>query len=93
LIGSMSGDMLWDLVITKPAGRDLRELSRDDLRRVNMAFGAMRRDPYSGDIKFLRGSGGTLRRRVGVWRILFAVDQSKRLVVIFGVKRRTSTTY
>jgi len=85
--------MLWDLAITKPAGRDLRDLSDDDLRRVNMAFEAMRHDPYSGDIKFLRGSGGTLRRRVGVWRIMFDVDQNRRVVVILGVKRRTSTTY
>jgi mRNA-degrading endonuclease RelE of RelBE toxin-antitoxin system len=44
--------MPWDLVITKPAVRDLKELSRDDLRRVNKAFEAMRADPYSGDIKF-----------------------------------------
>jgi mRNA-degrading endonuclease RelE of RelBE toxin-antitoxin system len=85
--------MPWDLVITKPAARDLGELSGNDLRRVNTAFEAMRRDPYGGDIKFLRGSGGTLRRRVGVWRILFGVHQEKRCVVIFGVKRRTSTTY
>jgi len=53
----------------------------------------MRANPYGGDIKVLRGSGGTLRRRVGSWRILFGVDQAKRTVVIFGVKRRTSTTY
>jgi mRNA-degrading endonuclease RelE of RelBE toxin-antitoxin system len=85
--------MPWDLVITRPAGRDLRQLSSDDLCRVNMAFEAMRSDPYSGDIKFLSGSGGTLRRRVGVWRIFFVVDQQNRRVAIFGVKRRTSTTY
>jgi len=53
----------------------------------------MRADAYSGDIKFLRGTGGTLRRRVGVWRILFVVNQAKREVAILGVKRRTSTTY
>ena len=80
-------------MIQQLSGRTLRELSGDDLRRVNTAYDAMRRDPYSGDVKFLRGSGGTLRRRVGVWRILFGVDQGKRAVVIFGVKRRTSTTY
>jgi mRNA-degrading endonuclease RelE of RelBE toxin-antitoxin system len=56
-------------------------------------FEAMRADPYSGDIKFLRGAGGTLRRRVGAWRILFAVNQAKREVAVLGVKRRTSTTY
>jgi mRNA-degrading endonuclease RelE of RelBE toxin-antitoxin system len=81
------------LLITKPAARDLRGLSSDDLLRVNAAFDAMRNNPYSGDIKFLRGSGGTLRRRVGVWRIFFDVHQEKRVVVILSVRRRTSTTY
>jgi mRNA-degrading endonuclease RelE of RelBE toxin-antitoxin system len=89
----MSGDVPWTLVITKPAARDLREPSSDDLRRTNATFVAMRADAYSGDIKFLRGTGGTLRRRVGVWRILFVVNQAKREVAILGVKRRTSTTY
>jgi mRNA-degrading endonuclease RelE of RelBE toxin-antitoxin system len=37
--------------------------------------------------------GGAIRRRVGSWRILFDVDQAKRVVVILGVKRRTTTTY
>jgi mRNA-degrading endonuclease RelE of RelBE toxin-antitoxin system len=85
--------MPWDLVITKPAARDLKEPSLDDLQRIDAAFAAMRGNPYGGDVKFLHGSGGTLRRRVGVWRILFEVNQRRRIVVILGVKRRTSTTY
>ncbi len=85
--------MPWDLVITKPAERDLKEPSRDDLRRINRALEAMRTDPYSGDIRFLQGEGGQLRRRVGAWRIFFRVEQGKHIVVILAVKRRTSTTY
>ncbi len=85
--------MPWDLVITKPAERDLREPSREDLRRINRALETMRADPYSGDVKFLQGGGGQLRRRVGAWRIFFRVEQGKHLVVILAVKRRTSTTY
>ena len=85
--------MPWDLLIANPAARDLRELSLDDLRRINTAFEVMRSNPHSGDIKFLRGSGARLLRRVGIWRILFEVLQEKRTVVILGVKRRTSTNY
>lgn len=85
--------MPWDLSITRPAARDLREPAGDDLRRINLAFEAMRADPDGGDLKFLRESGGVLRRRVGAWRIIFEVRQTERLVVILGVKRRTSTTY
>jgi mRNA-degrading endonuclease RelE of RelBE toxin-antitoxin system len=88
-----SGGMPWDLVITRPAERDLRQFSSDDLRRVDAAFEATRSNPYNGDIKFLTHSGGAIRRRVGVWRIFFTVVQQQRRVVIIGVKRRTSTTY
>jgi mRNA interferase RelE/StbE len=85
--------MPWDLAITKPAEHDLREPSRDDLRRINRALEAMCADPYSGDIRFLQGEGSRLRRRVGAWRIIFRVEQDKHNVVILAVKRRTSTTY
>jgi mRNA-degrading endonuclease RelE of RelBE toxin-antitoxin system len=85
--------VLWDLVITRPAERDLRIPARNDLARINAAFEAMRSNPYSGDIKFLKGMTGALRRRVGSWRILFEVNQAKRVVVVLGVKRRTTTTY
>ena len=85
--------MPWDLVITKPAARDLKSLSRDDLHRIDAVFEAMRNNPYSGDIKFLAGTGGTLRRRVGVWRIFFEVHQRQQNVFILAVRRRTSTTY
>ena len=77
--------MPWALVITKPAARDLRELPPDDLRRINTAFEAMRPNPYGSDIKYLRGTGDILRRRVGVWRILFVVHQAKREIAILGV--------
>jgi mRNA-degrading endonuclease RelE of RelBE toxin-antitoxin system len=80
--------MPWDLLITKPAERDLRALGRNDRQRVNAALEAMRSNPFGGDIKFLKGTAGALRRRV-----LFDVDQSGRRMVILGIKRRTSTTY
>jgi mRNA-degrading endonuclease RelE of RelBE toxin-antitoxin system len=46
--------MPWDLVITKPAERDLKALARNDRVRVNAAFESMRANPYSGDIKFVQ---------------------------------------
>jgi mRNA interferase RelE/StbE len=85
--------MPWNLVITKPAARDLRAVRSSDLERINAAFEAMRSNPYGGDVKFLRGMSGTLRRRVGPWRVLFEVHQKEREVVVLGVVRRTSTTY
>jgi mRNA-degrading endonuclease RelE of RelBE toxin-antitoxin system len=85
--------MTWELVITNPAVRDLRALHRTEFEVLDEAFEAMRTDPYSGDIKFLRGAGNTIPRRVGAWRILFYLYKDKRLIVVLGVKRRGSKTY
>jgi mRNA-degrading endonuclease RelE of RelBE toxin-antitoxin system len=85
--------MTWGLLITEPAARHLRKLPRHDLEHVDAALDEMRVNPYSGDIKFLRAAAGALRRRVGVWRILFDVHKDKHLVIVLAVKRRRSTTY
>jgi mRNA interferase RelE/StbE len=85
--------MTWGLVITNPAERGLREVPRVDVEHIDNAFAEMCADPYSGDVKFLRGMGATFRRRVGDWRILFELDREKHLIVILAVKRRGSKTY
>ena len=85
--------MKWGLEITKPAARDLRDVPRADLEHIDQAFEDMRADPYYGDVKFLKGTNRTMRRRVGDWRILFEVHADQQLVVILGVTRRSSNTY
>jgi mRNA-degrading endonuclease RelE of RelBE toxin-antitoxin system len=85
--------MKWDLVLANPAVRDLRSVPRRSLGQLNEAIEAIRVDPHSGDIKVLRGTGGVLRRRVGAWRILYELDRERGLIVILGVKRRSSNTY
>jgi mRNA-degrading endonuclease RelE of RelBE toxin-antitoxin system len=52
------------------------------------------RDPYAGDIRPLKGRHqGAFRRRVGSWRIIFAVKPEIRTVVVADIARRTSSTY
>jgi mRNA-degrading endonuclease RelE of RelBE toxin-antitoxin system len=54
----------------------------------------MKREPYSGDTKPLRGKHqGASRRRVGSWRIIFAVKTEIRTVLVADITRRTSSTY
>jgi len=85
--------MKWGLIITNPARRALRDMPRADAEQVDAAFEEMRDDPYSGDIKFLKGADRTLRRRIGAWRILFEVHPDREIVLILAVERRSSTTY
>ncbi len=85
--------MKWELLIANPARRAIRDMPRDDSRLIDDALEEMRSDPYSGDIKLLKGTDRAWRRRVGAWRIMFDVRADTRIVAIHDVERRGSNTY
>ena len=85
--------MKWELIIANRARRAIRDLPRTDGEQILDALEEMRTDPYTGDIKFLKGTNRALRRRVGLWRILFEVLTDRRIVVVEDVERRGSHIY
>jgi mRNA-degrading endonuclease RelE of RelBE toxin-antitoxin system len=52
----------------------------------------MEKDPRAGDVRRLGGES-ILRRRVGDWRIFFELDETRRIVFVAQISRRSSTTY
>ncbi|MBV9824738.1 MAG: hypothetical protein JO001_03515 [Alphaproteobacteria bacterium] len=65
-----------------------------DQGRIEAALLEMQNDPRSGDTRPLLGRHqGAFRRRVGSWRIIFALKPEERVVLIADITRRTSTTY
>jgi mRNA-degrading endonuclease RelE of RelBE toxin-antitoxin system len=53
-----------------------------DRDRVNRALNEMKGEPLGGDVTALRGTQrGTFRRRIGAWRIIFAVKPEIRTVL------------
>lgn len=85
--------MTWGLALTSPAKRQLRRLSQPERSEINSAFSLMSDNPFQGDIKFLRGGGGALRRRVGDFRIFYELHYDSKVIVVTAVKRRGSNTY
>jgi mRNA interferase RelE/StbE len=85
--------MNWDLVIASPAERVFKRLAKPERRQIDAVFGQMRDNPYHGDIRFLKGSNGELRRRVGDWRILYELEPEHKMIIITAIKRRGSNTY
>lgn len=72
----------------------MRSLPARERERINRALNDMKGDPLSGDITALRGGYQRLyRRRVGSWRIIFALRPGRRLIIVADILRRTSTTY
>lgn len=53
----------------------------------------MEEDPFSGDIKRLKGQISAWRRRVGNYRIVYDLNLEEKKIIVHGILRRTSTTY
>jgi mRNA-degrading endonuclease RelE of RelBE toxin-antitoxin system len=65
-----------------------------DREQINRALNQMKREPLGGDVAPLRGGyQGSLRRRVGPWRIIFSLDLGHQVIDIYDIRRRSSTTY
>ena len=85
--------MAWNLQITGPAQKEFQKLPAKDQARVKSALLAMQQDPFSGDIKRLKGQPAAWRRRVGNYRIVYDLHIEEQRIVVSGILRRTSTTY
>lgn len=85
--------MPWNVELIRSAEKALAKVPAKDQKHLIAALRSMSNDPYGGDIVRLHNQPGAWRRRVGNWRILFDLYPDKLLVIITGIKRRTSTTY
>jgi mRNA-degrading endonuclease RelE of RelBE toxin-antitoxin system len=85
--------MNWGLILSNQASRIIRRAPWKEQDLLTAALRVLANDPYSGDTKLLKGTRGTLRRRVGNWRILYEPDADRRVIDVTAIKRRGSNTY
>jgi mRNA interferase RelE/StbE len=85
--------MKWVLVIGSRTRRQLRRLTDSERQQIAAALSEMCDNPYQGDVRFLKGSNGGLRRRTGDWRILYDLEPEHKAIVVTAIKRRGSKTY
>jgi len=86
--------MEWDVRLSSRAERALERIPARDRERVEAALLQMKHEPRSGDARPLKGRHqGAFRRRVGSWRIIFALKTEIRTVLVADITRRTSSTY
>lgn len=86
--------MDWDVRLGNRARRALEQIPARDRGRIEAALLDMKRDPHAGDTRPLQGRHqGAFRRRVGSWRIIFALKTDSRTVLVADITRRTSSTY
>jgi mRNA-degrading endonuclease RelE of RelBE toxin-antitoxin system len=87
--------MSWVCRLSKQAAKELARLPQDHRKQLAEAIEEMEEDPTSGDVRPIRSGRfrGTLRKRVGCYRIVFSLDPSENRVEIAAILTRTGKTY
>ncbi len=64
--------MTWSVQLTRTAVKQLGKLPRDTQQRIGKAIETLKKDPFAGDSKALKGAGweGRYRKRVGRYRLI-----------------------
>ena len=82
---------MYKVEIAKTAQRDLDRISGVDLARIEEHIIGLEANPRPSGVKKLKDY--LHRIRVGDWRVLYAIEDGKRLVTILRVLRRNEGTY
>lgn len=76
----------WSYAVTPAARRDLRRLDPPVRRRIIDGLDRFVIDPYAGDIRKLNPV--EWRLRIGEWRVRFAFDDERHVIVVLRVLPR-----
>jgi len=89
----MNSNKSWKLEVKSKVYRTLKKFPVDKRRRILEVIENLPNDPYSGDIEKMEGQDHSWRRRVGAYRIFYEVLVPDKIILVFRVERRTSSTY
>jgi len=78
----------WTIIIDRQPQRAMRRLPRDLLERIDQAILSLAADPRPTGSKKLSGHDNLYRVRVGEWRISYAVEDDRLIVLILEVAPR-----
>jgi len=83
----------WVLRIDPDVLRAVRRLPKQDARRIAGAIQILPTNPFLGDIQKMKGQENVWRRRIGAYRLFYKLLDSEKIILVFRLERRTSTTY
>ncbi len=83
----------WGLQVDSSVFKILKKLPRHDAKAVLAVIKLLPINPYFGDIQKMKGEENTWRRRVAAYRIFYKIKVSEKIILVFKLERRTSSTY
>lgn len=78
----------WQVIITRQPKKIMHRLPRDLLKRIDRKIQELAHNPRPEGSKKLAGHDNLYRVRVGDWRISYAVEEDKLLVLILEIAPR-----
>lgn len=85
--------MNWKIYITDRAEKQIRKSPKRYAERIKNTIDAIEINPFTGDIEKLSGEKNAWRRRIGPYRIFYEIHIVRKIIYIFDIRRRTSSTY
>ena len=76
------------IVFARSARKELEQLPVRDVGRIFARIEALADEPRPDGCRKVAGQAATWRIRVGVYRVLYAVDDDPRLIDIIAVRHR-----
>jgi mRNA-degrading endonuclease RelE of RelBE toxin-antitoxin system len=83
----------WQLVVDRDVHKALQRIPQKDAGRIISAIAELELNPYSGDVSKMHGEKDAWRRRIGAYRLFYEVLPERRMIHVYSLQRRTSTTY
>ena len=83
----------WVLQIDSSVYRFLVKIPRGYAERILSVMQELPDDPFRGDIQKMKGEENVWRRRIGAYRIRYELIIADKVIHIFLVERRTSSSY
>lgn len=84
--------MSYRIELRRAAQKQLDKLTGRDYEAVGRAISTLQEEPRPPQVKKLAETG-LWRIRVGAYRIVYAIDDKQKLVIVVRVARRTEDTY
>jgi mRNA interferase RelE/StbE len=78
----------WTVLVERQPQKVFRRLPRDLLQRIRVAIRGLAEEPRPPGCKKLQGYDNLYRIRVGDWRISYAVEDDRLIVLVLEVAPR-----
>jgi len=82
------GETRWQVVIHRKAEKTIKRLRGEMLERTRQAIRSLAENPRPIGYKKMMGYDNLYRIRVGDWRIIYAIEDDKLIVLVLEVAPR-----